>query len=344
MADVNPRRISRRSLLVAASAGAGLVAAGTPASAAEETDYARPWPSLAGTEWILRRRGQRASIVELGGGLREYTVDGVPFVDPYPLDSPVKSAGRVLAPWPNRLRDGLYTFGAVTQQLAITDVPRRSAIHGFSRFVLWRPIRRSRDSITLACVIAPQPGYPHPLRLTTRWSLTDDGLRADHVAVNLGATPAPFGLGTHPGLRVGDALIDGLDLHLPAVERITVDDRLLPTGKVPVAGTPYDFTTPRPMGDLQLDTGFTGLVRGADGRTTTRLSAPNGPWVELWQDATFGWLQLFNGLGPSGRPRGTLAVEPMTCPADAFNSGEGLIVLQPGARWAGSWGIRASTG
>ena len=34
-----------------------------------------------------------------------------------------------------------------------------------------------------------------------------------------------------------------------------------------------------------------------------------------------------------------IAVEPMTCPADAFNSGSGLIVLEPGQQWSGQWGL-----
>jgi aldose 1-epimerase len=34
-----------------------------------------------------------------------------------------------------------------------------------------------------------------------------------------------------------------------------------------------------------------------------------------------------------------IAIEPMTCPADAFNTGTGLMVLEPGASWTGSWGI-----
>ena len=39
-----------------------------------------------------------------------------------------------------------------------------------------------------------------------------------------------------------------------------------------------------------------------------------------------------------GRP--AVAIEPMTCAPDAFNSGHGLIVLEPGGSWSGSWGIQ----
>jgi aldose 1-epimerase len=59
----------------------------------------------------------------------------------------------------------------------------------------------------------------------------------------------------------------------------------------------------------------------------------------MWQDANFGWTQLFTGLGPGNRPRGALAIEPMTCPPNAFHSGGNVITLAPHARWTASWGI-----
>jgi hypothetical protein len=71
--------------------------------------------------------------------------------------------------------------------------------------------------------------------------------------------------------------------------------------------------------------------------TRWSLTAPDGHGFEQWQDASFGWIQLFTGLGPAGRPRGTLAVEPMTCPPDAFRSGEPdhLAVARPVQRELG---------
>jgi aldose 1-epimerase len=332
-------RLRRRAVLTAAAASAAAVPAVAVVSAQAATgpDF---WSTPTGELWTIQRGEQRATLVELGGGLLSYTVKGVPFVDPYPLDSPLKSAGRVLAPWPNRLGNGQYTFGGVTQQAPINELPpRNNAIHGFVRWLPWHPVRQTRDSIALSTVLAPQQGYPFPLELTTRWSLTAGGLRADHTVVNVGPVPAPFGLGAHPYLRIGDALVDTAVLSLRVTDRLTVDDRLLPTGRVPVAGTPYDFSTPHALGSLALDTAFTGLARGADGLARTRLSTPDGAGFELWQDGAFGWVQLYTGLGPSGRPRGTLAVEPMTCPPDAFRSGEDLITLAPHACWTGSWGV-----
>ena len=60
--------------------------------------------------------------------------------------------------------------------------------------------------------------------------------------------------------------------------------------------------------------------------------------AQLWFDDTFKFLQVFtvDALTP-GQPG--VAVEPMTCAPDAFNSGAGLIVLELGGTWRGSWGV-----
>jgi aldose 1-epimerase len=331
--------LSRRSVLVTAAVGAAAVP-----TVALATAHADPgpdvWTTPTGTLWTIRRGSQRATLVELGGGILDYTVGGVPFVDTYPLDAPIKSAGRVLVPWPNRLGNGLYTWNGATQQVPVNEVgPRNNAIHGLSRWLPFRPVKQSGSSITLAALLAPSQGYPFPLEIVTRWSLTANGLRVDHTVTNLGPVAAPFGLGAHPYLRIGDALVNDCVLSLTVTDRLTVDDRLLPTGKVPVAGTPYDFSTPHAVGSLDLDTAFTGFARGTDGLARTRLTAPDGHGLEVWQDPTFGWTQLYTGLGPAGRPRGTLAIEPMTCPPDAFRSGENLITLAPHGRFTGSWGV-----
>lgn len=298
------------------------------------------WSAPSGAQWTVGAGPHEATLVEVGGGVREYTVDGVPLLDPYPADAVCpRSAGQVLAPWPNRLGGGRYSWDGSTYQLPITEVIRGNASHGLVRWLSWQRVEQTPESVEVTCVLPPQPGYPFALGLSTRWTVSADGLRADHSAVNLGSRPAPFGFGAHPYLRVREELLDGLTLHLPATERLLVDERLLPTGRQAVTGTALDFTAPRQIGSVELDTTFTGLKRGDDGMVRVRLTDDTGSGVELWQDESFGWTQVYSGIGPSGSTRRTLAVEPMTCPPDAFRSGEGLITLAPGDRWTGSWGI-----
>jgi aldose 1-epimerase len=298
------------------------------------------WRLPTGAQWTISCRAHRATITELGGGLREYTLDGQPVVEGYGEQSlPSKGAGQVLAPWPNRIGGGRYTFMGSEYQLPLSEPPRGNAIHGLVRWVSWHRVDQTPESVTVAATLPPSPGYPFPLELSTTWSVGDRGLRAEHAVVNLGGQPAPFGLGVHPYLSAGSADLDGLVLHLPVTERLTTDDRLLPAGRESVAGTPWDFSTPRPIAGAELDSAFTGLTRDAEGIARTRLLQPDGSGTELWQDHNFGWLQAYNGAGPSGAAGRALAIEPMTCPPDAFRSGEDLITLPPGGRWTASWGI-----
>lgn len=288
------------------------------------------WSARSGAQWNIRCRAHQATLVEVGGGLREYLVDGEHVVEPYPADSIcAKAAGQILAPWPNRLGGGSYEFQGEHYQLPVNEIARGNAIHGLARWQAWHRVDQTPESVTLSCFVAPQPGYPHPIELVVRWSVSDAGLRAEHSAVNLGSRPAPFGLGAHPYLRVQS----GATLELPGTEALTVDDAMLPTGRVAVAGTPLDFTTARSLAGASLDTAFTALVRDEHGFARTRVTG-----AELWQDRAFGWVQVYNGIGPSGEAA-AVAVEPMTCPPDAFRSGDDLLILDPGARWTGSWGI-----
>jgi len=298
------------------------------------------WSAPSGAQWAVGSGAHQATLVEVGGGVREYSIDGSPVIDAYPATVVCpRSAGQILTPWPNRLGGGRYEFNGVSYQLPITEVVRGNASHGLVRWLSWQRVEQTPESVVLSCELPPQPGYPFALGLTTRWSVSASGLRADHTAVNLGTSRAPFGFGAHPYLRVRDEELDNLVLHLPASKRLLVDERLLPTGKERVVGTALDFTSPRPVGSLELDTTFTDLTRDADGIARTRLTSEDGSGVELWQDASFGWTQVYSGIGPSGAVRQTLAIEPMSCPPDAFRSGEGLVTLAPGDRWTGSWGI-----
>jgi aldose 1-epimerase len=134
--------------------------------------------------------------------------------------------------------------------------------------------------------------------------------------------------------------VDGSRLRLPASRRLVTDDRALPIGEEEVAGTEYDFRSGREVGSTQLDTCFAGLMREADGRVRARVEA-DGRIIELWADESFGYLQAYTGdtLEPASRRRQAIAIEPMTCPPNAFATGTDVIALGPDATWSGRWGI-----
>jgi aldose 1-epimerase len=276
------------------------------------------------------------TVVEVGGGVREYTVDGVPRLLGYAADEVAPgSAGALLVPWPNRIRDGRYTFDGTDQQLPLTEPKKHNASHGLLRWANWHAVETAPDAVTLEAVVPPQPGYPHRLVARTGYSVGPTGLRADHEVTNAGPSDAPFGFGAHPYLYVEGSTVDDLLLHLPGTtERLRTDERSLPAGREDIAGTEYDFTQPRRIGTTALDTAFT---RPAGAVT---ISTVDGRGATLWMDEAFRWVQVFTAdVLPEPRRRRAVAVEPMTCPPDAFNSGEDLVVLAPGETWRGSWGI-----
>lgn len=305
-----------------------------------QTSQPRP-PS--GAQWTISAAGHEAVVVEVGGGLRTYRRDGVDYLDGYAADEICPGcAGQVLAPWPNRIRDGEYTFDGRPFSLPLTEPSRHVAIHGLVNWVAWRLVEQADDAVTVEHELPPHPAYPWALRLRTRWSVGADGLRAEHEVTNLAAEAAPFGFSVHPYLRVPGVAVDDVVLRVPARSRLVTDDRLLPIGATPVAGTEYDWTEPRPIGEAVLDATFGDVVRDADGGSAVTLAAPDGAaTVRLWADAEFHWWQVFTGDALTGdRHRRSVAVEPMTCPPDAFRSGRDLVTLSPGQTWRGVWGVR----
>jgi aldose 1-epimerase len=132
-------------------------------------------------------------------------------------------------------------------------------------------------------------------------------------------------------------------LELPAATRLLTDERMLPVGREPVAGTPFDFRAGAPIGALEIDAAFTDLARDPDGRARARLRCPDGAVVALWADGRYPYLEVFTGDGLApGRARRGLGVEPMTCAPDAFRSGEGLVRLEPGQACSAAWGVGVS--
>ncbi len=295
----------------------------------------------SGEQIELVHGSQRAVVVEVGGGLRTYDVDGVPVLDGYDEPEMVTAArGQVLVPWPNRLHGGRYTWDGAEHEVPLDEPDQGNALHGLTRFRAWRAIDRDGDAVTMTLRLHPSPPYPFCLDLSARWTLTDDGLVVEHTATNVGESAAPYALGSHPYISVGGRIDDAL-LTVPADQWLPTDEDQIPTGTEPVEGTPYDFREPRRLGPLAVDHAFTDLRRDASGRACLRLESLQQR-VEVWVDESFGWLEVFTGdtvPQPERRRRG-LGVEPMTAPPNAFVTGEGLQRLEPGDTVRSRWGVR----
>ena len=291
-----------------------------------------------GEQFTIAADGYEAVVVE-GGGIRTLTCEGADVLAGYPLEErPAGGRGQVLMPWVNRVRDGAWSFDGQELQLAVSEVSTRTAIHGLVRWCSWRPVEVAADRVRLGYRLMAQAGYPWTLDLAVEYAVGADGLEVTMAATNLVDSPAPFAAGMHPYLAIDAPLVDEVVLTVPAETRQLVDERLLPVGTTPVSWD-HDFRTGRLIGSLELDDAYTDLTRGEDRRAVVRAATEQGA-VELWLDESFHWVQVFTGDTLERGVRESLAVEPMTSPADAFNSGTDLVVIEPGRTWSGSFGVR----
>ena len=294
----------------------------------------------SGEQITITAGDQQVVVVEVGGGIRSYSVGGRELVDGYRSDEMSSSGqGQVLIPWPNRLQDGSYEFDGRRYQLPLNEPDRRNAIHGLVRWATWTAAEREPHRAVMKHVLHPQPGYPFTLGISVEYALSESGLRVRTTAKNLGPDPCPYGSGAHPYLTLGTH-IDDLTLHVPARSVLQSDERGLPVGSESVGGTEYDFQQPRRIGSTKLDHAFTDLERDQDGLARVELRDPDrGTQVSLWVDQSYPYFMIFSGdFLPNFNRRG-LAVEPMTCPPNAFRSGEALVRLEPTAALTSTWGI-----
>jgi aldose 1-epimerase len=300
---------------------------------------------LTGGQYEIAAGRYRAVVTELGAGLRELRHDGRPVITEYePDELPPGAAGQLLVPWPNRIDGGRYTVNGTEYQLDLSEPAAGNAIHGLGRWAPWAVVRHDRPAVVLRQVLLGRTGYPFCLEIEVEYHLSDDaGLRVSVTARNLGGQPAPYGTGSHPYLTAGVPAVDACELTLPVARWLPADGRGIPAGPVQdVAGSPFDFRAARPVGAARLDHAFTGLDRDAEGRAWARL-ASGGTEVALWAGPGYDWLQVFTGdtLDAAHRRR-AVAIEPMTCPPNAFVTGTDLIMLDPDSSVTHTWGIQVT--
>jgi aldose 1-epimerase len=300
----------------------------------------------SGSQFELEHDDQRAVVVEVGGGLRTYSVGGLELLDGYGAEEICSSGrGQVLIPWPNRLEDGRYEFEGERHQLALDEPERRNAIHGLVRWSAWNRAEQEPNRVVMEHLVHPRPGYPFSLALSIEYVLSDNGLSVRTTTANAGETPCPYGAGAHPYLTVGTTTVDSAMLQAPGRMALRCDERAIPVGKDSIEGTEYDFRRPRLIGATKLDHAFTDLDRDDDGLARVELRDPNARTaLTVWVDQSYPYIQLFTGDSLPDVARRSIAIEPMTCAPNAFRSGDGLIVLEPGASITSVWGIVPAQG
>lgn len=297
-----------------------------------------------------------AVISRTGAALLEYTVGDRPVV----LGMNAFD-GAVLAPWPNRIADGRYDFRGRSHQLPITEPSRRTALHGLVANTVWDVADRDETSVALRTTIEPSPGYPFELTLTVTYTLREDAVAIVAHASNSGTQSAPFAFGFHPWIHPGAATVDEAQLLTPAQTWFTVDDRLIPIEERPFNSGTFnsgsfiptdhepdeascivckDFRALRVIRDGVLDDAFGAPRRAADGWSYARLRGADDRTVVVGMDESFRAWQVCTGdeLDPPLR-RSAIAIEPMTCPPNAFAAGVDHDVIEPQGELRVEWNI-----
>ncbi|MEV7632389.1 aldose 1-epimerase family protein [Microbacterium sp. NPDC089318] len=303
---------------------------------------------LSGRQLVLTGHGYEAVIASVGATLRTLTHEARDLVVSFDADGVRPNyRGATLAPWPNRIVDGRYGFDGAQHRLALTEPERGHALHGLVAWLEFTDRVVERDRVVLVAVIEPQRGYPFRVEVEVDYRLGAGGLTQVVTGRNIGPDAAPWGTGPHPYLVASASLtraVDSWTLSLPAAEVLTVtDDRLIPIEVESVDKHPeWDFRTPRVIGDTFIDHAFTALDRDG-GITEVRVTAADGTGTAISWDEACPWVQVHTADTPHdpSTHRVGLAVEPMTCAPDAFNSAAGLVVIEPGDEHAASWTIRA---
>jgi aldose 1-epimerase len=271
------------------------------------------------------------------------------------------ATGALIGRCANRIANGRFTLDGVTYQLS-TNAGHdhlHGGVRGFQRAV-WsaEPFTRGSDAGVVLRYLSPdgEEGYPGTVPVRVTYTLTGrDELVIDYHATTDRATPVNLTQHSYFNLG-GDGVSDILDheLTIAASSFTPMTARLIPTGEIqPVAGTPFDFTSPHPIGeridadDEQLhygggyDHNFVLDRAGADENLdfAARLHSPrSGRTLELF--TTQPGMQLYsgNGLGPDTtgdegprfRPRGAVALETQHFPNAPNEPRFPSVILRPG--------------
>lgn len=293
---------------------------------------------------VQLRRGEYACTVDpRGATLRRLTHLGVDLVEPSPGVPDGAFRGALLAPWPNRIGTATYVFAGEQHRLPVSEPSRGHALHGLAYALAWTVLEESSERVRLGVRVPTQPGWPFRLGLVADYALGDEGLTVRLEATNTGDSRLPYGCGFHPYLACPGGSFHDAELMLPAATRLETDEQMLLTGSVPVDEVGADFRVPGVMGERLLDHCFTDIGTDEHGDAAAVLRMPGRSGVRIGWGSWAGWVQVHTpARSASGEQRHGLAVEPMSCPPDAFRSGTGLVRLEPGERHDAWWHLTAT--
>ena len=255
----------------------------------------------------------------------------------------------ILFPWPNRIRDGRFTFDSREYRMPLAPtVPHAS--HGLVRDRPWTVEEASVDArgafcrASIALGDSPADAWPFPCRLTVEYRLNGRTLSLLAETVNLGTSTMPMGFGIHPWFNVPfgpSGARSDVELSVPADAFWALDDSFCTTGEIRPVSDGFDARAGRPLGHRFVDDVYTGLALDGGWFTAEVRDPANGRSIAVRSDTSFREHVVYAPLN-----RSVICLEPYTCATDAFNLAArgldaGMILLEPGRSWRGALEIRA---
>lgn len=247
--------------------------------------------------------------------------------------------GSNLFPFPNRIADGKYVYGGQQFQLPLNFPQENNAIHGLIYDEEFKLLDQEDGEIGCKLLLEYEAeeeseGYPFRYHLKISYRLLENGGFESKIKVtNLMDRSIPVGHGWHPYFRLGNNLVNELQLEFPAEDILKVDERNIPIGE----SSKYNkFNKLTPIENTILDNCFK-LSEENDKAEITIMNKTGTFGYKIWQETgkyKYNFLQVYT---PPNRK--SIAIEPMTCAPDAFNNTNGLIILAPLESFTASWGI-----
>lgn len=291
--------------------------------------------------YLIHAGKYKAVIRSTGGGLNSLTFENRNLIDPFIDGEPHRYRGDLLTPWPNRIEDGKYNYRNHEYILEQNEYSRANALHGLVLEKEWNLLGHDEKSVAMSTSISQSESYPSDLVVDVSFTISTSGLTIKLQAKNVGDNSAPYGHSIHPYLVAEfDTKVDFWKLKMPAKEYMEVDPvRLLPAGIKNVRDE-FDFNMGRIIGPTFIDHAF--VIDKSNDNQSIELIAPTGSGVGMKYSGDLNWIQIHTADRENGADsRCCLAVEPMTCPPNAFNSGIDLINLKPNDSHASTWEIFA---
>ena len=291
------------------------------------------------------RKNSFSIIPEHGACILDVVLDGQSIIDGHQtIEELLKNEwfkNSFLFPFPNRLKNGKYIFEGKSYQFAINDPGTVNAIHGFGLNQAFKIISLDckKNYAEIHCQhqnAGTDPAFPFAFNFDVKIRISEPGsFMIDFQIKNESQQKIPIGAAWHPYFNCFDNL-DQVYMQMPDCQFIDVDKFAIPSGEC------FDynyFREKHQIGNVVLDNAF--KIKGQNSKAEVVLISNYGKLV-YWQETDpekFNFLQIFTPYH-----RRSIAIEPMTCNIDAFNNGDGLIILKHGALFSGKCGFRFEAG